>query len=135
MEPQADRAQTPNTVFHQRIILWAALITSVGLYYVVTQFVPPGTAVLELPENILLAASAAIVGASVLARNFFEKRARETRNPAFLRSATVIGCALCEVVALIGLVLHIVTGSPTAWRYLVIAAAGMLLHFPRQQKL
>jgi hypothetical protein len=115
--------------------LWVVLLVSILFYFVILQMLPVAPSDAALPDSALLIVAAALVGASVFARNLFLRKARETTDPAHLRTATVVGAVLCESAALLGIVAHFVSGSPVAWRYIVIGAAGMLLHFPRREDL
>jgi hypothetical protein len=70
-------------------------------------------------------------------RPFLQKRwllaqAREIESGALRNAALLVPWGLCEVAAVTGIVLRLVTGSSHYYVFLLLALAGMLLNFPKR---
>jgi hypothetical protein len=63
------------------------------------------------------------------------KKAIETQQVSALLNAYIIGFALSESAAIFGLIDHFVTGSGYYRFAFIMAAIGMLLHFPKKDHL
>jgi NADH:ubiquinone oxidoreductase subunit 2 (subunit N) len=115
-------------------ILWLALFISVGLYFAVTFFVPrsenPPATTLFL---VLSAVSITTVLASFIIKNNFLSRAVQQQQVQLVQQGYVVACALTEVPALLGLLDYFSTGNGYYYVLFIIAALGMLLHFPRRE--
>lgn len=127
------RREDPSAVHNSLLIVWAALATSVVLYFVITK------AVLQPPAEgdpalawILAAMGVAALAASFVLKNLFLARAAAQRNAGLLRTAFLLAFALAEVPALMGMISFLVTGWEYSWVMFVIAAIGFGLHFPRR---
>jgi hypothetical protein len=129
-----NRTADPASIYRARMLIWGSMLFAVGMYYVVTQMMPTPPANQDLPDNLLLGVSATVVLVSLFIRNRLSRRVRETGDRMLLRQSTVVGCALCEGAALLGVVVHFVSGSPNVWRYFLIGAVGLLLHLPRRDE-
>lgn len=114
-------------------ILWFALFISVGLYYGLTFFMPRSenapNATLFL---VLLAVSVTTTLASFIIRNNFLSRASQQQQIQLVQQGYVVACALSELPALLGLLDYFATGNDYYYVLFIIAALGMLLHFPRR---
>jgi hypothetical protein len=114
-------------------ILWFALFISVGLYYGLTFFMPRAenapNATLFL---VLLAVSVTTTLASFIIKNNFLSRASQQQQIQLVQQGYVVACALSELPALLGLLDYFATGNDYYYVLFIIAALGMLLHFPRR---
>jgi hypothetical protein len=117
------------------LILWVAIFISVVLFLVLALVVPGTGAANPMLSYSLLGISLIVVILSVLLKHRLVKQAIEKREVQSLQSAHVIGMALCESAALFGLLDHFVTGSKICWFAFLLAATGMLLHFPKKDHL
>lgn len=113
--------------------LWFALFVSVGLYFALTFFVPRS----ENPPNatlflVLAAVSLTTVAASFIIKTNFLIRAAQQQQVQLVQQGYVVACALTEVPALLGLLDYFSTGNEYYYALFIIAALGMLLHFPRR---
>lgn len=132
--PLPSPQQSPEALYRQRLIIWVAMLFSIAMYGVVAQMVHPEAATVTpaLVEALLLAA-VALVAASFAVKSYFFKRASESSNPAFVRAGELIAFTLCEAAALLGLVAWFVAASPRYYWFLILGAAGQLLHYPRRE--
>jgi len=126
-------------------IVWAALLVSVAIYVLIPQIVPPST---RIPWHAGKTAVAGFVGgifALALAVGTFAIREtlalRHLRSGAIdpatpegfarLRTVLVIMWALCDGIALVGLVIALLAGSPgLVVPYAIGAAVLLFLHRP-----
>jgi hypothetical protein len=130
-------------------IIWASFLMSVGLYALIAYFARPsdesplsgaeaegigavsgGFSVLIL---VLFALGLTTVVASFLVRQAFANRAVREQNTAVLQTGLILSIVLCEMAALFGLVGLFADGNPSAYLLFVVAAAGIVLHFPRRE--
>jgi hypothetical protein len=123
------------------IILWFALLVSVGMYFLMTVYLKTQSAdgPAYRPSSTLTLTLTAL-GFFVVVISFAVKRrllnqSVEQQNLGTVQVAMLVGCALCEVSALLGLLLFFVFGSPEYYLLFFFAAAGIVLHFPRRSQL
>ncbi len=57
------------------------------------------------------------------------------QNVRHVQIGLIIGCALCESISLIGMVLIIVFAYPFFYLWFALGIFGVFLHFPRRQQL
>jgi MYXO-CTERM domain-containing protein len=81
----------------------------------------------------MLVMAVALVAVSFPVKNRFQTREREARDPLRENRGFVIALVHCEAAALLGLVVHFVTGSPQYWVLMAIGLVGILLHRPRRR--
>lgn len=123
------------------LILWFALFVSIGLYFLVTLI--KGPEIRNDPEivpNTTVTVVVTIVGTLFVFLSFVVKRkllqrSVERQQVALVQQALVIACAMCEVSALLGLVVRFLTDSHEYYLLFLIAAIGIALHFPRREQL
>ena len=126
-------------------IIWFVLLFS-QLLFVVVIFSVKGRSILNDPSQSLLGEFSPIVlGAAFLAVTNFvisfvvRKKAIERgiaeQNPQYVQTALVLGCAFCEVISIIGLLLAFAFNYPYFYYWLIIGFIGIFLHFPRRQHL
>ncbi len=151
-------SQNPHVNIETRLramrILWAVFLTTVGLYALIAYLAAPRTRGAEavgagdslgdtgasaggLSVIILgfFAVGLSTVVASFLVKQSFAKKAVREQNPVVLQSGFIIAVILCESAGLFGLIGLFVDGNPLAYLLFVVAASGIVLHFPRREDL
>jgi hypothetical protein len=130
-----------NKRYQTLVVLWSALLLSIGFYFLVSMFVTPavGSQPGNPPSSLLVVALTALgtffVAVSFAVRKKFLKRSVETQDVSLVQKGLVIACALCEVGALIALLEHFVIGNREAYLLFLVAALGTAFHFPRRSQL
>jgi hypothetical protein len=117
------------------LTLWFALFFSLGLYLMFTQF---GMAPSEKPGNTVLSFVFAAVATLTVILSFvikqqLLKRSIEKQDPRLVQPAFVVAWAMCEVSAILGVVEYFLIGTRDYLVLFLLAAAGMILHFPTRQ--
>lgn len=130
-----------NKRYQTLVVLWFALLMSVGFYFLITMFVTPdlGNHSRNPPSSLLVVALTAlgsflVIGSFAVKRKLLE-RSVETQDVSLVQKGLVIACAMCEVCALLGLFEHFVIGNRESYLLFLVAAAGTALHFPRRLQL
>jgi hypothetical protein len=122
-------------------ILWGALLTTIGLYALITVFaLPSGDALEEGRDNPTLLVAFAVIGFMSVAASFILKRhfyghAVERGEPAQFQIGFIFALVFCEVSALLGLMGLFITHNSYAYALLALGAVGIALHFPRRDQL
>jgi len=122
------------------IVLWFALLTSIGMYFLFSLFGPAATA--DDPGQgsgplffTLTALGVLLVILSFAVKRKLLERSVETQNISLVQKSLVIACAMCEGSALLGLLERFVIGNRYYYLLFVFAAVGIGLHFPRRIQL
>ena len=118
-------------------ILWLALFLSVGMYYVFTLF-PERSRDLKLNNTMSIALMGIAVSAvmvSFLVKSKLLARAIDQQQLQLVQPAYVVTWALCEVPALLGMLSFFTNADPNYYVLMIIAAIGLLLHFPKREHL
>jgi hypothetical protein len=84
---------------------------------------------------ILAGLSLMLVIVSFAVKQKLFAQAVEKQSAALVQQGQVLATALCEAAALFGLLARAITGTPYFYLPFVVAALGMLLHFPRREAL
>lgn len=135
--------QQPNLDARYRtmLTLWFGLLVSVGIYFLVVLFMA-GEIVdaSETPRNTPLIVSLTALGAglvllSLVVKQKLLKRSVEQQKIELVQQALIVACALCEVSALLGLVVRFLYNSNEYYLLFLISVLGMALHFPRRSQL
>ena len=115
------------------VIVWAAMTAAILVYLALGLWVKP-IAIAENTklERILMSLAAAYVIASFPAKRWLLAQAQEIESVALRGAALLVPWALCQVAAVTGIALRLVTGSSHYYVFLLLALAGMLLNFPRR---
>jgi hypothetical protein len=138
MNPKTGNQNKSQTI-EERIltmrILWFAMLLSVVIYFVITIFVRRSA---DLTTNQSLSLALLVAGASTTLVSFLIKakllaRAVEQRSPAMVQQGYIVTFAITEVAALLGLLDFFATSDRYYYVLFIIAAGGMLLHFPRRE--
>lgn len=135
--------RTPEQNYQVLFIIWAVLLFSQVTLLLVIYLTKPELFKLDLSQP-LLGPNPAIVGMFFLLAPFnlglsflLKKRAYQEaldkKSFAYAQTGMVIGCALCETVSLLGVVLAFMIGYRYFFVFLALGFAGILLHFPRRQ--
>jgi hypothetical protein len=123
------------------IVLWFALLMSVGMYFLFTVIAPPRvSSELRNPPSSLLMITLTAFGALFVIVSFAVKRkllerSVEQQDVSLVQKSLVIACAMCEVSALLGLVEYYLIASRVYYLLFLLAAAGIVFHFPRHSQL
>jgi hypothetical protein len=83
-------------------------------------------------ERVLLVLALAYVLLSIPAKRWLRVQADAVDSALLRNLAFLVPLILCEAAALTGLVLRFAAGSSHYYVFLLLALAGMLLHFPRR---
>jgi len=118
--PQPAPAPVKLTDRRLQIIIWAAILGSIVMYYVVMRMVKPPSPLNDVTVALVLSVSSLVlVGSSFLLK-------RRLAAP----GGFIVALALCDAGAVLGLASWFITGSPLAGYPLIFGFAGALLHFP-----
>jgi hypothetical protein len=116
-------------------VLWLALFLSLVMYYGLTLFVGRNETV--TPNNTLSIALMVVAFSTTLisfvVKNKLMTRAVESQQLGMVQQSYVVTWAINEAAALLGLLDFFVTGNRYYYALFVLAAAGLLLHFPRRE--
>jgi hypothetical protein len=123
---------TPEARRRGLLLIWGAQLMSLALLFFLTYVVRPEA---NADGNHTLAWALGAVGFSTFLLSFLVKRkllaqAVEKRRADLSTTAYVLAFAMCELTAILGFVAYIITGLSYALHSFIIAAAGLLLHFP-----
>ena len=114
------------------LLIWGAQLFSLVILFALTYVVRPESA---RDGNHTLAWALGVVGFMTFLLSFLVKRKLLTqavaeRRPDLGTTAHVIAFAMCEMTALLGFAAYLITGLPYTLHSFIIAAGGLLLHFP-----
>ena len=115
--------------------LWFALLLSVGVYFGFTLFAARKEGLQANPGmslTLLCIAMVTVLAAFVIKSKLLSK-AIEQQNPGMVQQAYVMTWAITEVSALLGLLDFFLTNDRYYYFLLIIAALGLLVHFPRRE--
>jgi hypothetical protein len=116
------------------LLVWGAQILSLLFLFFLTYVVRPEA---SRDGNHTLAWALGAVGFTSFLLSFLVKRKLLARAAVERRldlgtTAYVLAFAMCEMAALLGFVSYVITGLSYALHSFIIAAVGMLLHFPKR---
>jgi len=132
--PQEAEAKV-NARYRVIFILWIAILISIGILFSLAVFIPSSGTPNQTLSFVLLGTGFATVAVSLVLKQQILRKAIEKQQVQALLNAYIIGFALCESAALFGLMDHFVTGSGYYRFGFMLAAIGMLLHFPKKEHL
>lgn len=113
-------------------IIWLAILASLICIFVVTRVVKSEPGAPKELFWILLAVGVGNFGASFFLKHKLLKQAVEKRKPEMVKSAYLVGLALCEAIGLFGLLTHLITGVEHYYFFFVLAGFGIILHKPQR---
>jgi hypothetical protein len=117
------------------LILWVAILSSIGILFALAWFTPSSGNADQIFSIVLLGLGFATVTTSFVFKQQMLKKAIEKQQLQALMSAYVVSFALCESAALFALMDHFTTGSGYYRFGFILAAIGMMLHFPKKEHL
>jgi hypothetical protein len=139
MNTQPMNQKDPQTSIEQRLrtmrTLWIGMLGSVGLYYVFTLFrgrsedVEPN----DKLSLILIAVALLTTLASFFIKSKLVARAVDQRQALLVQQGYIVAWAVAEFAALLGMLDFFLTAHPHYYILFIIAALGLLLHFPRRE--
>jgi magnesium-transporting ATPase (P-type) len=115
--------------------LWFALLLSIGSYYGFTLVAARREGLEPNPSlsiTLICVAMVMVLVAFVIKSKLLSK-ALEQQNTGMVQQAYVVAWAINEVAALLGLMDFFLTNDRYYFVLLIIAALGLLLHFPRRE--
>ncbi len=123
--------------YRTMMILWFALLCSIGMFFLFAVLMAPDFAV---TENKMLTLTFFAVGTmAVIISRFVKQRflsqAVEKQDVALVQTGMISAAALCEVAAMLGLMDWFITGNRYYYVLFIIAVIGTLLNFPRRDHL
>ncbi|HKP72823.1 MAG TPA: hypothetical protein VJT82_07790 [Pyrinomonadaceae bacterium] len=115
------------------LIMWGAQALSVVLFFALARFIRPASGAAD--GNHTLAWALGAVGFMTFVASFLVKRKILAQAVAERRidlgtTAYVLAFVMCEATAILGFVAYLVTGLSYALHSFIIAAVGLVLHFP-----
>jgi len=115
--------------------LWFILLLTIGLYYGFTLVAERREGLESNPSLSLTLMCVAMVMVLVafVTRSKLLSKALEQQNTGMVQQAYVVTWAINEVAALLGLMDFFLTNDRYYFILLIIAALGLLLHFPRRE--
>ena len=115
--------------------LWIALLLSIVVYCVMTIFVKPSGEPTPNPmlSLVLLLAGISTTLVSFLIKSRLLTRAVDQQQLPLVQQAYIVGWAINEVAAVLGMLDLFVTGNRHYYFLFIVAACGLLLHFPRRE--
>ena len=131
--------QNPQTNVELRIrtlrTLWMALLLSILGYFVLTMFAKPSEDITPNPtlSLMLLGAGVSTTLISFLIRSKLLSRAVDQQQLPLVQQAYIVGWAVNEVAALLGVIDFFVTGHRHYYILFLVSALGLLLQFPRRE--
>jgi NADH:ubiquinone oxidoreductase subunit 2 (subunit N) len=122
------------------VVLWFALLLSVGMYFLFLTFAAPRIQNGPVNGSSFLIVVLTVLGVFLVIVSFAVKqklleRSVEKQDVSLVQKALVIACAMCEVSALLGFVERLVIGNREYYWLFLFAAGGIALHFPRRGQL
>ena len=129
----------PQTEIELRIrtlrTLWFALLGSIGIYYGFTLVVERREGLEPNPSlslSLICVAMLMVLVAFVIKTKLLSK-ALEQQSTGMVQQAYVVTWAITEIAAVLGLIDFFLTNDRYYFVLLIIAALGVLLHFPRRE--
>lgn len=132
----------PEAAYTTMMTIWAALVTSQVFFPLIVFFVKPelfrfdlskppfGDFVVEIGFLGFISLVNLIV--SFTLRKRFTDQAVSTSQIALVQTAMIIGCAMCEVVSIFGLLVAFAFEFQFFFVFSAVGIIGTLLHFPRR---
>ena len=137
MNQSPDQAGKLEARYRIQLIVWLALISNVGMLLLITKMIeaPPARADNMMLVWVLLAVGVFAFGLSLIIKHKFLSQAIDQQRPEMVQTGLIVALALCEVSALLGLVVFFVAGTNYYYIFFIISVLGMFLHMPRHEHL
>ena len=137
MLKEAERQATPEARYRGLLLIWVMQLGSLAIFFAVTRLVavsPRATGGSDFTRWLYgLLAGMTLTLSFVLKFRLLRRAVAEQRLD-YVTTAHVLAYALCEAPALLALVEYLVSGVPN-YLLFMLAAVGLLLHFPRRSYL
>lgn len=130
-----------NKRYQTMIILWFALLMSIGMYFFVSVFAGPeiqpesGNPRSSILTVVLTALGTFLVIVSFAVKQKLLRRSVDQQDVNLVQKALVVACAICEATALFGVIERFTGGNRDYYLLFILAAAGIALHFPKRSQL
>ena len=124
--------------YRTMLISWLAFFSFIGIYFLFSRFIqqpevePAKNKILTV---VLSGMGTLLVVVSLAIKQRFLNQSVEKQDPMILQKGFIVAIAMCESSALFGLVDLLATGNRYYFVMLIIAAIGIVLHFPRRDHL
>ena len=118
-------------------ILWLALLLSIVMYYVYTMVVgrPENAAPNDNIFLVSVAVGVVTIILSFLIKNKAVANAATQQKVELVQPGYIVAWALCEVSALLGMLVFFATSNRYYYGLFILGALGQLVHFPRREHL
>lgn len=138
--PQTPPAAAVEKRHRTLLIIWAAMLMSLGLYVALAITLAPsgggeGATANDAVGLALLGVGGAAVLASFVVKQRLLSRAVGEQRPELASTAYIVSFALAEAAGVLGLASAFVAGGGFFYILFVVSAVGLLLHFPRRDDL
>ena len=125
--------------YRMMLILWVAMLTNIGFFFVVSLFLGPEAGTVAPPSSLFIAVVTVlgtfmVIISFAVKRKFFA-RSVEKQDVGLVQKGLVIACGMCEVSALLGLLLRLLVVQREYYLLFLVAVIGTALHFPRREQL
>lgn len=137
------QTQTAEQLHRTSVVLWFSLLAAQILFLVVVFVTKKELFNLDFTKPILSDEPVIPIIFGMLAMmnlglSFFLKsqsaeRATEEQNPRLLQTGTVIACAFCESISIMGLVLAFAFNYQLFFLWFALGILGIILHFPKRE--
>jgi len=123
------------------LTLWVGLFLSFGGFFLVTLFTTPETSSEpgQAPNKLLVVTSSAVASFLVIlsfaVKRKLLERSVEKQDVGLVQKALIVASVMCEGCIWIGVLQHFLLGNREYYLLFLVAAIGMLLHFPRRDHL
>lgn len=127
------------------VVIWAALLMSQALFLILVYVVRPELLSIDRAEPpfgdqpliiaVFALAALVLLGLSFIFRRQYIARSVIDRDASCVQTGLVLGCALCEGVSLLGVVLAFAFEYQYFFLWVAAGLFGILLHFPRKGNL
>lgn len=134
--------QTPEQLHRTSVVLWFSLLSAQILFLVVVFVTKKELFNFHFSQPILsdepiIPVTFAFLAFLNLALSFYlksqsVKRAVDERNPRLLQTGTIIACAFCESISIMGLILAFAFSYQYFFVWFALGVFGILLHFPKR---
>lgn len=134
--------QTPEQLHRTSVVLWFSLLSAQILFLVVVfvtkkdlfNFDSAKPFLSDEPVVPIIFAMLALMnlGLSFFMKSQSAKRAASERNPRLLQTGTIIACAFCESISIMGLILAFAFNYQYFFLWFALGVLGILLHFPKR---
>lgn len=134
--------QTAEQLHRTSVVLWFSLLSAQILFLVVVfvtkkelfNFDAAKPFLGDEPVVPVIFAMLALMnlGISFFMKSQSAKRAAGERNPRLLQTGTIIACAFCESISIMGLILAFAFGYQYFFLWFALGVFGILLHFPKR---